>query len=135
MFSLFIAAALNAATMQASYAYEDAIRQFDAFAAEHGSMPMAQNPIAAVTDYRAKPEVVKAAEMAKLHVVCNGEKTTQAAGYDCSKVVTDAKQLKAASDLLRYSARIILQARYSTMDMHRAQGLNPDIQGAAPHAH
>lgn len=126
MFSLLLATALNAATLQASYAYEDATRQFDAFASEHGSMPMARNPIDAVAAYRAKPEVVRAAEIAKLHAVCAGDPKTMAPGYECTKVEIDPAKLKPVAALLRYSARIILQARYSTLDMH--QGMNPMIQ-------
>lgn len=120
-----IAMAAAALTPQQAYSgWALANKHFDATMLEHKNMEMMRNPRNAVANFRAKPEVADAERMIEANLACGGDKTAQMPGYDCTAIETNAAKLLAASKVLQRGAFIVLQARYSILDMH---GINPAI--------
>lgn len=127
-----IAFAAAALTPQSAYSqWSLANKQFDATMAEHGHMEMFTNPRNAVAAFRVKPETAAAEQMIEANLACGGDPKTIMPGYDCAAIVTNPAKLAASAKVLQRGAFIVLQARYSILDMH---GIDPTI-GKPPKPH
>lgn len=80
------------------------------------------NTVAAIETFQAKPEILKAFDVADAYIVCQANPAADVPGYDCAKADFRPATLTAAAATLRRGSKILLQGVFSAKEMHGASG-------------